>query len=134
MSTPHVAVAAAVPGLAKPQSRMPRIPLPPIELHRLRFRRNIAWRFACIILLSGLLGVTLLVFQDKGSLSSWEKRGFNTITILLSSLLSMASGSLLGLLGNMLRWRLLASEERTPLDVGFLILLWGGRGVMNVNA
>ncbi|KAK0617714.1 hypothetical protein B0T14DRAFT_525726, partial [Immersiella caudata] len=56
--------------------------------------------------------------QDKGSLTDSERRGFNSLTILISALLSITIGSLFGLLGNMLRWRLLASKSHTPRDVG----------------
>jgi hypothetical protein len=52
-----------------------------------------------------------------GNLSTSQKRGFNTLTILFSGLIGVTLGSLLGLLGGMLRWRLLARKKHTPLDV-----------------
>lgn len=67
----------------------------------------------------------LYIFERVGNLSSWEKRGFNMANILLSSLVSMSLGSLFELLGGMLRWRLLADKEHTPLDVSCASLMGG---------
>ena len=56
-------------------------------------------------------------FSLKGVLSRWEKRWFSALAILLSSMLSLSTGSLLGLLGSMVRWPLLARKLYTPVDV-----------------
>ena len=52
-----------------------------------------------------------------GVLSDPQRRGFNTLAILLSSLLSLALGSLFGILGSVIRWPLLAKKANKPLDV-----------------
>ncbi|GAB1312059.1 hypothetical protein MFIFM68171_02269 [Madurella fahalii] len=79
-------------------------------------------RFVSALVFSILIVVVLHVFQGKGKLSNWDKRGFNTLTILFSSLVSLLVGSLLGLLGGMIRWRLLAWNENTPLDVDLILV------------
>ncbi|KAK3347110.1 hypothetical protein B0T25DRAFT_572191 [Lasiosphaeria hispida] len=121
MSIPRVVAADREFTALQQSDGISRIKLPPTILHRPRFRRSISWRFACTTFFGVMLGVTLLLSESKGSLTSWEKRAFNTVTILLSSLLSMALGSLPGLLGGILRWRLLASQGYTPLDVNLLV-------------
>ncbi|RVD80415.1 uncharacterized protein DFL_008312 [Arthrobotrys flagrans] len=65
--------------------------------------------------------VTLERFAGMGHLDRWEKRGFNALAILLSSLVSLSLGSLLQLLGNMIRWRLLAREVNKPQDVDLIL-------------
>jgi len=52
-----------------------------------------------------------------GKLSQAEQRGFNAITILLGSFASLGLGSMLGYLGSMLRWRLLARKKYKMQDV-----------------
>ena len=98
-------------------SKAPKLELPATNLIRPRYWLSISWRFACVFLLGILICVMLRVFENKGELSTSEKRGFNTLTILFSALMSVTLGSLLGLLGGMLRWRLLARMEYTPVDV-----------------
>ncbi|KAK1837155.1 hypothetical protein QBC39DRAFT_325934 [Podospora conica] len=102
-------------------TRTAKAELLPVDLVRPLFRRSISWRFACICLLSVLFAVILRVFENMGSLSSSEKRGFNTLIILFSALTSVMLGSLLGFLGGMIRWRLLAAREHTPLDADLLL-------------
>lgn len=82
------------------------------------FRAGIAWRFASTVFFGYLLVLVLYMFKQKDKLGVWEKRWFNTLTILLSAIVSLLLGSLLGLLGSMLRWSLLAWEEHTPREVG----------------
>jgi hypothetical protein len=81
------------------------------------FWLEICWRLASALLLSILIVVILYTFSKKGNLSRWEKRWFNVLTILFSSLVSLMVGSLLGVLGSMLRWQLLARKSHKPIDV-----------------
>ncbi|EMD68531.1 hypothetical protein COCSADRAFT_350137 [Bipolaris sorokiniana ND90Pr] len=60
-------------------------------------------------------------FSLKGVLSRWEKRWFSALAILLSSMLSLSTGSLLGLLGSMVRWPLLARKLYTPVDADLIL-------------
>ncbi|KAK4174239.1 hypothetical protein QBC36DRAFT_44350 [Triangularia setosa] len=68
---------------------------------------GIAWRFMGSLLCFAFIIVVLWGFELMGFLDSWERRGFNTLNILLSAFVSLALGSLLTLLGKMLRWLLL---------------------------
>ena len=61
--------------------------------------------------------IGLRVFSWMGKLSHMEQRGFNSITILLGALASLGLGSMLGHLGSMLRWRLLARKKYKMQDV-----------------
>ncbi|KAH6847174.1 hypothetical protein B0I37DRAFT_445466 [Chaetomium sp. MPI-CAGE-AT-0009] len=102
----------------------PPSPLPAPTLTgpgRRLFDHQIARRFLSAALFCSLLVIVLSVFQSKGHLSVAEKRGFNTLTILLSSIVSLWLGSLLNLLGCMLRWRLLAWEKHKPRDVDMIL-------------
>ena len=64
-----------------------------------------------------LLILGLLIFSQIGVLNRWQQYGFNTITILLSAFASLGIGSMLGYLGSMLRWRLLARKKYKMQDV-----------------
>ena len=64
-----------------------------------------------------LLIVGLHVFSQMDVLSQWEQYGFNAITILLGAFASLGLGSMLGYLGSMLRWRLLARKKYKMQDV-----------------
>ncbi|KAK0652632.1 hypothetical protein B0T16DRAFT_490445 [Cercophora newfieldiana] len=48
---------------------------------------HVAWRFASSVILSALLAIILYVFEKIGPLDKWERRGFNMLAILFSSLL-----------------------------------------------
>ncbi len=89
-----------------------------LGIHNRRFFLvHISWRLATSMVFGALLGVVLHIFEDIGILDPWQRRGFNTLAILLSSTISLSLGSLLGLLGSMLRWPLLARVGHTPQDV-----------------
>ena len=47
-------------------------------------------------------------FSRPGPLDKWQQRGFNMLSILLTGIASLGLGSLLGYLGSMLGWPLLA--------------------------
>lgn len=87
------------------------------------FRTEIAWRFTSAIVCGCLLVIIIFAFEKMGELKASEKRGFNALTILFSALMSLSLGSLLGLLGGMLRWPLLAWEDHTPLEVSSTSML-----------
>ncbi|KAH8587889.1 hypothetical protein B0O99DRAFT_583890 [Bisporella sp. PMI_857] len=82
---------------------------------------EISWRFALGLVFSAIITVILYTFSQKGKLSRWEKRWFNVLTILFSSLVSLMLGSLLGVLGSMLRWQLLARKLHKPMDVDLIL-------------
>ena len=88
----------------RPSPGFSPIELPPRKPKQRRFAWNIAWRFICAIFCAILLGLQLFIFERKGDLTTSERRGFNSITVLISALLSLTLGSLLSLLGSMLRW------------------------------
>ncbi|KAK6507928.1 hypothetical protein TWF481_006349 [Arthrobotrys musiformis] len=85
------------------------------------FWKEISWRFMSALTFSGLIVVTLYKFSKLGNLSRWEKRWFNVLVILCSALVSLSLSSLLGLLGNMIRWPLLARKRHRPLDVDLIL-------------
>lgn len=84
--------------------------------------KHVAWRGGASLVLCITLAIILFVFERMGVLDKWERRGFNTLSILLSSLVSLSLGSLLGLLGGMLRWPLLARGPASPQDVRSIII------------
>ncbi|XP_014561713.1 hypothetical protein COCVIDRAFT_85780 [Bipolaris victoriae FI3] len=63
----------------------------------------------------------LYSFSLKGVLGRWERRWFSALAIFLSSLVSLSTGSLLGLLGSMIRWPLLARKLYTAVDVDLIL-------------
>jgi hypothetical protein len=75
------------------------------------------WRFGSVSVCCVLLVGVLLGFQCLGSLSTWDRRWFNMLSVLLSSLVSLFVSSLFGFLGAMIRWPLLAAREHEPFDV-----------------
>ena len=105
------------PLTSKPET----LPGPPISFDsRRQFRRNvISLSKRCLItsLSLSLLVLGLRIFSQRGELSHPEQRGFNAITILLGAFTSLGLGSMLGHLGSMLRWRLLARKKHKMQDV-----------------
>ena len=65
----------------------------------------------------GLLVICLWQFSGQGPLDKWQQRCFNTLSILLTGIASLGLGSLLGYLGSMLRWPLLARTMYKMQDV-----------------
>ena len=64
-----------------------------------------------------LLVICLWQFSGQGPLDKWQQRCFNTLSILLTGIASLGLGSLLGCLGSMLRWPLLARTMYKMQDV-----------------
>ena len=97
------------------------LPKPSISFNsRKQFRRNIislSWRCLTTILSLSLLILGLRNFSRMGVLSQMQQYWFNAITILLSAFTSLGIGSMLGYLGSMLRWRLLARKKYKMQDV-----------------
>jgi ABC-type multidrug transport system permease subunit len=85
--------------------------------HRQLFLTEICWRLLATLVFSIIVTTILYSFAQKGLLSRWEKRWFNVLAIFFSSLVSLSVGSLLNILGSMLRWPLLARKLHTPTDV-----------------
>ncbi|KAK5655738.1 hypothetical protein OQA88_5275 [Cercophora sp. LCS_1] len=82
---------------------------------------SVSWRFVCSVFFSIILMVILDSYAGRESLGTWDRRLFNMLTILFSSLVSLSLGSLLGLLGATLRWPLLASRKHAPDDVDLIL-------------
>jgi len=78
---------------------------------------SLSWRCLTTVFSLSLLIIGLHAFSGMGELSRMEQRGFNAVTILLSALASLGLGSLLGYLGSMLRWSLLARKKYKMQDV-----------------
>ena len=74
-------------------------------------------RFVLIFCSLGLLVICLWQFSRQGPLDKWQQRFFNTLSILLTGIASLGFGSLLGYLGSMLRWPLLARTMYKMQDV-----------------
>lgn len=83
--------------------------------------RGVIWRFISSLLSSALLMVVIYIFESIGNLTAWERRGFNTLSILGSAIVSLSLGSLLSLLGSAIRWPLLARKVKTPRDVDLIL-------------
>jgi len=99
------------PLISKPE----RSAKPPISFDsQKQFWSNMAslsWRCLTTVFSLSLLIIGLHAFSRMGKLSRMEQRWFNAITILLGAFASLGLGSLLGYLGSMLRWSLLAREK-----------------------
>ena len=97
------------------------LPEPSISFNsRKQFKRNmisLLWRCFTTVLSLSLLILGLRIFSKMGELSHMEQRGFNAITILLGAFASLGLGSMLGYLGSMLKWRLLARRRYRMQDV-----------------
>ncbi|KAJ5031368.1 hypothetical protein PSV08DRAFT_173340 [Bipolaris maydis] len=89
--------------------------------HRRLFWIEICWRLMATLVFSITMIAVLHCFSLKGVLSRWEKRWFSALAILLSSMVSLSTGSLLGLLGSMIRWPLLARKLYTPVDADLIL-------------
>ncbi|KAG0635125.1 hypothetical protein HOY80DRAFT_1094813 [Tuber brumale] len=68
-----------------------------------------------------LLVICLRVFSQLHPLSKWQQRAFNALSILLTASASLGLGSLLGHLGSMLRWPLLARTVYQMQDVDSIL-------------
>ncbi|CUS15582.1 unnamed protein product, partial [Tuber aestivum] len=98
-------------------------PLKPFSSDR-QSRRNIAVvlrGFLVTFLALVLLAICLWAFSQGRQLSKWEQRSFNTLSILLTAIASLGLGSLLGHLGSMLRWPLLARTVYQMQDVDSIL-------------
>ncbi|PUU81916.1 hypothetical protein B9Z19DRAFT_888929, partial [Tuber borchii] len=96
-----------------------------------QFWRNmtsLSWRCLTTALSLSLLILGLRIFSRMGELSHKEQRGFNAITILLGSFASLGLGSVLGYLGSMLRWRLLARKKYKVQDIELLLAMSSPNG------
>jgi len=67
-----------------------------------------------------LLVACLLIFSKIGGLDKWKQRAFNALAILLTGSMSLCIRSLLGYLGSMIRWPILAGAYHRAEDVGGL--------------
>ncbi|KAK4443860.1 hypothetical protein QBC34DRAFT_361207 [Podospora aff. communis PSN243] len=113
--------------------------LPPKEV-RLRarhweiFHRNILWRVVSSLVSAILVLATLYAFAGMENVNTWERRWFNMLTIFFSSLVSLSVGSLLGFLGGMMRWPLLANRSHSPLGVDLVLGMQNPTGSLRLVA
>jgi len=70
------------------------------------FERSLA--VSCAI---ALLVVSMWSYAGIKSLGKWQKRTFNLLSILSTGIMTLGLGSLLGYLGAMIRWPLLACRR-----------------------
>ncbi|PWW74783.1 hypothetical protein C7212DRAFT_353404 [Tuber magnatum] len=87
-------------------------------------RRNLivlVQRFLLTFFALVLLVVCLWGFPKMQPMSQWQQRFFNTLSILLTAVASLGLGSLLGHLGSMLRWPLLARTVYQMQDVDSIL-------------
>ncbi|PUU83781.1 hypothetical protein B9Z19DRAFT_1060706 [Tuber borchii] len=83
----------------------------------------LGWRFLFTFFSIFLLAICLWQFSKSQSLSKWEQRSFNMLSILFSGSASLGLGSLLGYLGSMFRWPLLARTMHQMQDVDSILEL-----------
>ncbi|KAG0137899.1 hypothetical protein HOY82DRAFT_644931, partial [Tuber indicum] len=81
----------------------------------------LARRFSLTFFSMVLLVICLRAFSQLRPMSKWEQRIFNTLSILLTAIASLGLGSLLGHLGSMLRWPLLARNVYRMQDVDSIL-------------
>jgi hypothetical protein len=74
-------------------------------------------RFLATSLTMILLVTCLLTFSKIGGLDKWKQRAFSALAILLTGSMSLCIGSLLGYLGPMIRWLILAGARHRAEDV-----------------
>ncbi|KAG0633223.1 hypothetical protein HOY80DRAFT_930306 [Tuber brumale] len=82
---------------------------------------SLARGFSITFLALVLLMICLWTFSKKHPMSKWEQRSFNTLSILLTAIASLGLGSILGHLGSMLRWPLLARTVYKMQDVDSIL-------------
>jgi hypothetical protein len=75
-------------------------------------KRSSAIGLAIVFLVASLFG-----FSKVGHLDKWEQRGFNSLAILFTGIMSLGLGSLVGYMGSMIRWPLLARTTYGARDV-----------------
>jgi hypothetical protein len=73
---------------------------------------SVWWRLWLSVFFGGFLFLILFFYDRKKQLDTWDRRVFNSLMILATSLVSMSLGSLLWVLGAALRWPLLARRRR----------------------
>ncbi|PUU83788.1 hypothetical protein B9Z19DRAFT_962480 [Tuber borchii] len=78
-------------------------------------------RFLVTSLSLVFLVITIWRFSKVKRLARWQQRGFNTLSILFPGMTSLALGSLIGHLGSMLRWPLLARKTYKMQDVDLIL-------------
>ncbi|PUU83783.1 hypothetical protein B9Z19DRAFT_1038355 [Tuber borchii] len=88
------------------------------------FRKDLIvllWRFFLTSLSLAILVMNLWGFSKWKPLTKWEQRSYNTISILATGMATLGLGSLLGYLGSMLRWPLLARTIHQMRDVDSIL-------------
>ncbi|KAF8247173.1 hypothetical protein K440DRAFT_682824 [Wilcoxina mikolae CBS 423.85] len=67
-----------------------------------------------------------------GHLTKWDQRGCNALAILLTGAMSLCIGSLLGYLGSMMRWPILAGAAHTAEDVDSILGMGSPAGALRM--
>ncbi|KAG0634071.1 hypothetical protein HOY80DRAFT_1100964 [Tuber brumale] len=106
--------------LIRGSTKGPSKPFSSDDQHR-RNRILLARGFSLTFFALVLLVICLWAFSNMHPMSKWEQRSFNTLSILLTAIASLGLGSLVGHLGSMLRWPLLARTVYQMQDVDSIL-------------
>ncbi|KAF8243857.1 hypothetical protein K440DRAFT_605725 [Wilcoxina mikolae CBS 423.85] len=90
-------------------------------------KRFSATSLAIIFLVASLFG-----FSKVGHLDKWEQRGFNSLAILFTGIMSLGLGSLVGYLGSMIRWPLLSRTSYRARDVDLILAMASPPGALRL--
>lgn len=93
---------------------------------------SVSWRLVAGLVCSAILLVCLSYYSTKDNIPTWDRRIFNTVTLLLSGLVSLCFGSLLHVLGGTLRWPLLARSDHTPHEVDLILGMHNPTGTIRL--
>jgi hypothetical protein len=83
--------------------------------------KPILLRLALSLLVGGLFGYVLRRYEQQGTLDVQQRRGFNAVALMMSTLMGFFLGSLFDLLGATMRWPLLARKLNPPEDSDLLL-------------
>ncbi|KAF8537135.1 hypothetical protein BDD12DRAFT_691987, partial [Trichophaea hybrida] len=94
-------------------------------------------RFSATCLTIILLVICLYLYSKIENLNKWHQREFNTLAILLTGTMSICIGSLLGYLGCMIRWPILAraahrARELTSTRINSILEIGSPTGALRL--
>jgi hypothetical protein len=93
---------------------------------------SVLWRLASGMMFSALLLLGLYFYGMKSNLDTWDRRLFNSFTLLCSALVSLSFGSMMGILGAALRWPLLARKAHSPHEVDLMLNMHNPTGTLRL--
>ncbi|KAF8252106.1 hypothetical protein K440DRAFT_537548, partial [Wilcoxina mikolae CBS 423.85] len=100
------------------------------QYHRGLVSILIRFSITCVTII--LLIICLFSFSRIGDLDKWHQRGFNALPILLTGTMSICIGSLLGYLGLMIRWPILAGATHTAQDIDYILEMGSPTGALRL--